>query len=753
MSTNLYKTFKDVKSPDEIGKILLPRDRYLSKSYDEPTYYAFKLQFSSPLEYNDTGNKINFDKMPHPLFLDVIDEKTVNNFGYGNIPVRYYYSTTQFLRDNNEFIREDMLRTFINMWSELETNFQWYFQKVSGLNTIMKINPLTGKRVNKDARLVISTLEGLDQRVTHLLNLYRKIAWDDTYQRWILPDMMRFFKLRLYVSEFRTFHRSEFAYRKDAKSNINISSALTGIPPVKYVENTNDPFILRLLYNYVPTYIIDFDRCEFDIESFNVLPDIIDVANAEMRQLEFSLKVGNFTETYINPMLDFLWKDSVLNSYARSKEENVYNNATGVIKSSQRYLLTTEVNNAQDNLVIDSQHESGTPFNELANSKILFGAKGPGADGKWGTNDDDSVTINPTNPNTWLGNAFTAGKSIVKNLIKDKINSAKVNKIPGLGISYTEALAAIQSKNVFTILAIGRKAISDTVSGTLPSQELEENLVDTQFKLFLEGISESQATDPTSIEYSSILDLKEAASLTLSNNGTWERIRDLSKATDLVSKALNEININNNIVNPNALKQNYNQQNIRTVPVQHGIVYEGIPSSQATNNTVTINNNITIPVSSVQLNGTPTDGLNTTDLGSTDGNLNRGNTIKSSLLLGTDAGARLNSVNSILGTDAGEKLYNIKSSIFLEGTIKDTFNSEAETTSLIASEKIFMPPASSQLTNIKLKNYMVKSNYEARLEGKKLDIPDPGEAVDGDTILPKNINISNISQATNNKLK
>jgi hypothetical protein len=38
------------------------------------------------------------------------------------------------------------------------------------------------------------------------MQLYRKIVWDDVYQRWILPDMMRFFNLKIYVSEIRLFH-------------------------------------------------------------------------------------------------------------------------------------------------------------------------------------------------------------------------------------------------------------------------------------------------------------------------------------------------------------------------------------------------------------------------------------------------------------------------------------------------------------------------------------------------------------------
>ena len=37
------------------------------------------------------------------------------------------------------------------------------------------------------------------------MEFYRKAAWDDVYQRWILPENMREFKMIIYVFERRTF--------------------------------------------------------------------------------------------------------------------------------------------------------------------------------------------------------------------------------------------------------------------------------------------------------------------------------------------------------------------------------------------------------------------------------------------------------------------------------------------------------------------------------------------------------------------
>ena len=51
-------------------------------------------------------------------------------------------------------------------------------------------------------------------KITQLMQLYKNVAWDDYYQRWILPDMMRFFNVKIYVSEIRLFHSSKVSASK-----------------------------------------------------------------------------------------------------------------------------------------------------------------------------------------------------------------------------------------------------------------------------------------------------------------------------------------------------------------------------------------------------------------------------------------------------------------------------------------------------------------------------------------------------------
>ena len=88
---------------------------------------------------------------------------------------------------------------------DIQNNFPYYFYSIEGLSSLNKIDPKTGRRAN-EGELTIKCYEGIDLKITQLLQMIRKVMWDDIYQRWALPDMMRYFSMRIYISEIRTFH-------------------------------------------------------------------------------------------------------------------------------------------------------------------------------------------------------------------------------------------------------------------------------------------------------------------------------------------------------------------------------------------------------------------------------------------------------------------------------------------------------------------------------------------------------------------
>jgi hypothetical protein len=681
---NQYNSFRGVGSSfleftDTIRKI--------SSSFDEPTYYTFKMFFYSDDDRDNAATNVNFDRMPQPLFSNQFQRQ---------MDARNYYSTAQYLWDMDEEVRFQMIQEFKAKWNQLQEQYQWYFQSISGLNSLMSVVPGRGKRVAQDARITVKTLEGLDQKITYLLNLYRKIAWDDDYQRWILPDMMRYFRITIYITEFRTFHRSNFV----ANSEVNQD---TGQRFSKGLEE-NQPMIMSIIQNMTPLYVLDLERCEFDLESFNLMPDSINVGEAEMRELEFGIKVGNFKERYINPIFNTILSDLMINGFGRTAQTAESIRLTSnPQKASEGAAL---IGRAHGDSLATSSHQSGKPFVQTGNIDNIHNA-----DPNY---DIDVQSVNPVQPSTWLGNTLTLGKTLVKNLVESKIDEFKIMKIPGLGISFNEALAAIQSKNVFTLFGAIRKAFSDSVAGTLPSKQLEEGLIDTQFKDFLKGVSQSEATDGDAVE------LIKAANLILSDQGKWEEIKDLSKATNLVGTALGEINTPAVIEGATTLRTLYASQVNVIVPVQDGMVFEGLPTSTATISKLEGKKlQQPLPGKATEAGSVQVERSQSADLGSTDGTLPGGFQPLPSSKLGKDPGASLPQPESGLGSNAGESL---------------------------------SQPDSGLGTNAGESLSSSGSGLGNKIDGK-LNLPEPGEAVDGDPIEAKPLPLPEPSKATHNKLQ
>ncbi len=522
LSQNIFQSFR---SPGSVFTSDVIAGGKLSKTFDEPTYLTFRVGFRPA---NTNLELTNYDKMPHPL-LELYKEDDIN--------ARNFYSTRQFLRDANEFVREQMLLDFIDKWNALQNNYQYYFQNISGIDSLLKIDPKRGIRVPKDGKVTIKCLEGLDLKMTSLLNTYRKIAWDDVYQRWILPDMMRYFMMDIYITEFRIFHQSQLI---TAPSNQKTFS-----------QSEVPEMVLTALDNLMPTYVLHCERCEIDITSLNTHFSELNVTEPQMTEVSFDVKVGTITEEYRNPLLDYYYTDRIINGLERTQEF--------LIAGGQALPIATGIGSGlitiPENLPYTPTRISGnTNARPFINPDIDYGVKGSHTSGKPFIEQGGSGASNIANASravqspTWIGNTLKFGKSFTENLLESTVGKAKMTKIPGLGVSFNEALAAIQSKNVFTVFGLVRQAMTQSLSSTMPSQELEGDIIDGAFRAFVSKMSKSKATDPAGLE------LTRAANQVLNDQGIWQQIKDMSKATDLISQALGEINMGKPLENPNTLK-------------------------------------------------------------------------------------------------------------------------------------------------------------------------------------------------------
>jgi hypothetical protein len=178
--------------------------------YEDPTYLGFYFRF---LPHTTFTSNIDLDYLPQGLFLgaDDVEVTTEQASGAGGgAPGTVTYhpdSAVSFLRRRGEYYRSDMMTEFIQGMMHLSRKTPWVFEKVSGLSDIWKIDPKINWR-GKEKKLIFECTESINMRMTYLIDLYRKAAFDAEYMRYMLPETQRYFSMELVITEIRTMQRS-----------------------------------------------------------------------------------------------------------------------------------------------------------------------------------------------------------------------------------------------------------------------------------------------------------------------------------------------------------------------------------------------------------------------------------------------------------------------------------------------------------------------------------------------------------------
>ena len=588
---NIYNNFRGV------GQLA---NRYaLEKRFDEPTYFTFRLVFANGGDsmYNKANITNDYDTMPHPLFNPNVSSvgNIPSNAAYVPVEITTNYSAIKYLEDANEPTRVEMLKEFIEKFNYLQTNYQYYFQSIENVPDLLKVDPTKGQRILNNKKIIISCLEAVDLRMTYLMNLYKKIVWDDVYQRWVLPDMMRYFSLDIYLTEFRTFHTVEgkngygFSTDKVPAVNSPVSTpVINQLIPLKNNVKTNiiqnppatsePPTFLNILDDILPTWKITCEMCEFDITdvTYEHLNNLNVADMPAEGKVKFGIKIGNIKELQAYPVFKHMFlSDKALNSLKRAQDEI----STDEKLVTNRYAYPAVLQIGQNRETeLNNSHVSGTPFIERTNQNTVDDTKGAvtqprdfsratnmGLEGKLllpsgavresersepllfyndRSGAAETPPFSPTLPDTWVGNAVNFGMSFAKNAIKSVVDKAKVTSIPKLGVSFSEIQAALQSKNIITAFGLIKKGINQiTQQDSAPSSRLAELQSDQLMREFLIQIRDMTKSDATDKEHQ---ELARAANLALNDNGTWEAIKDFSKATNMVGPG--EVN------SPNVLK-------------------------------------------------------------------------------------------------------------------------------------------------------------------------------------------------------
>lgn len=425
-----------------------------SRLFDEPTYLSFRVEFNFDNNYYNSVNYVDY--LPEPFlnldaknpdspfvspseyyknsdynqtdnydwiqtydwsnYLQIVNAKYANSrIGNG-----IEYSTYDYLRNAlGESRRADMLYLFVNSLKDVQEHFPYYFQSINGLGSLLKVNAKDGIRLKDgENRITIKCLEGLDLKITQLLQLYKNIVWDEVYQRWILPDMMRYFNMKIYVSEIRLFHTSNkstsdpnsgwmynfksgnHSLNASSYDQLNSTSLLENLNNVlntasaisSQVSGTNSTItgalntanhavdtvndvkqdISSLMYHLcnnaindvMPTICIDCHMCEFDIE--NTLGHI-DSLSASTKgntspEPELAIKVGKVFAKQIYPLNRDL--SSTQNEYVVTLSDDFMAGAyIDEITLSKRNASASDphlaLNNDTSNVVAETRISSG----------------------------------------------------------------------------------------------------------------------------------------------------------------------------------------------------------------------------------------------------------------------------------------------------------------------------------------------------------------------------------------------------------
>ncbi len=282
--------------------------------YQDPTVLGFKMFFYNIAD-NTTSNT--------DILRDSSQPASLNNssglFGNENNTSSALY----YLKKMGDSARYDMLKDFKLLLSRINTEFPWYFQSVDGLNEAWN-RDLTKAAFTKE--ITISCLESLDLRITALMDLYRKIAFDWNNRRVILPDNLRKFDMSIKVFDMRNFNYDPGKYSQSNDNTIekaNINKEFLG---ESYAVTNQVTFNLGHC-EFLPEgsgemfSSISNNSYEFAQQAMKIQYEVIDEDNIYRSLVALGNNSHYYVRDYLKKELDFL------NNYDAQYWETVKNEA------------------------------------------------------------------------------------------------------------------------------------------------------------------------------------------------------------------------------------------------------------------------------------------------------------------------------------------------------------------------------------------------------------------------------------------
>ena len=353
-SDKLVRSFLTGSNPSGVT----PAGLNVFDGIQDPTYMSFKLDF-----FPDGGNSY-----PDDLYSS---GGLFRKIASGNSPDTYSLndSAAEYLARIGSPMRQQYLEIFISLLSKLQENAPWYFQSITGLGDLYKIDPAMNFR-GKDKVLSIECLESIDLRMTLLADLYRNLAFEVEGMREVLPINLRTFSMKVHVLEFRKFNttfgviadalssptritkgqdrqqenldsQSRNVFANSSSSLFNgtfnngvandLNTKLGGMFNSGGSQNGDDSLgNLKSAFNAVSVQTFLLKDCEFDFfsESPGYL-DTVSVADSQAATSKFKIKVGKIQSATTYSFYDYVIAEYAKNSQIPGAAVDAAKNYTG----------------------------------------------------------------------------------------------------------------------------------------------------------------------------------------------------------------------------------------------------------------------------------------------------------------------------------------------------------------------------------------------------------------------------------------
>lgn len=246
----------------------------------------------------------------------------INHDPIGDKSISNTNTALNYLHNNCEFQREEMLEDFVKLLSNINMKSPWYFQSIEGIGEALQRGEYHGEfTLDEELKsITIKTLpDAFDNRIATLLDLYKAICYSKNLHKEILPANLRRFDMSLYIinTPIARVHidREKTAGGWNTDGNYN---ADFGIPQFSELQGQRDKV-------YSSAKVIEFQGCEIDPDSAST--GYGEVKSDEPFSMTHDIKISfrNVVEQRYNESLNRIIGDYIFNDMDRIMREDSSN--------------------------------------------------------------------------------------------------------------------------------------------------------------------------------------------------------------------------------------------------------------------------------------------------------------------------------------------------------------------------------------------------------------------------------------------